>query len=325
MGFGAALGSVFSGVLNFGLGMSNQQNQNVLNAQQLAFAREQMERNEALQREFAQHGLRWKVADAKAAGVHPLFAMGAPGQSFSPMAVGYNPQSSGGLSVPDFGALGQNIERAINAGKTQNERNNYIDANAVAMQQLQLENAQLQNDYLRANILRISNNLGPPMPSGVSAGGGLTGQQPGVVKDPSTGEHEMKPFEVSTAQPGSPGQAAGRAQPSVSWGLTADGSGFQAYPAKIPGLDEVEGPLGWEWYLRNRIMPIISPGDGPDMAVVRQRFPTAIGVRFDHDSLTWKPVFSNRPAFASPPKSTARDVGVGIRHPMLTSVWRNYR
>lgn len=36
--------------------------------------------NAELQREFAQHGIRWKVADAKAAGIHPLAALGATTQ-----------------------------------------------------------------------------------------------------------------------------------------------------------------------------------------------------------------------------------------------------
>lgn len=40
--------------------------------------------NLAAQREFAQMGLRWKVADARAAGLHPLSAIGASGASFSP-------------------------------------------------------------------------------------------------------------------------------------------------------------------------------------------------------------------------------------------------
>jgi hypothetical protein len=35
------------------------------------------------QREFAQHGIRWKVQDAIAAGIHPYYAMGAPTSSFN--------------------------------------------------------------------------------------------------------------------------------------------------------------------------------------------------------------------------------------------------
>lgn len=50
-------------------------------------ARSQNRANEALQREFAQHGIRWKVEDAKAAGLHPLAAIGAQGASYSPATV----------------------------------------------------------------------------------------------------------------------------------------------------------------------------------------------------------------------------------------------
>lgn len=38
----------------------------------------------AYQREFAQHGIRWRVADAKAAGIHPLAALGSPGAQYQP-------------------------------------------------------------------------------------------------------------------------------------------------------------------------------------------------------------------------------------------------
>lgn len=41
--------------------------------------------NARLQREFAQNSIRWKVNDAKMAGIHPTYALGAQGTSFSPM------------------------------------------------------------------------------------------------------------------------------------------------------------------------------------------------------------------------------------------------
>jgi len=40
--------------------------------------------NIQLQKDFAQHGIRWRVEDAKAAGIHPLAAVGAAGASYSP-------------------------------------------------------------------------------------------------------------------------------------------------------------------------------------------------------------------------------------------------
>lgn len=44
-------------------------------------------RNEQTQREFAQNAIQWRVADAKKAGLHPLFALGGGGASFSPNPV----------------------------------------------------------------------------------------------------------------------------------------------------------------------------------------------------------------------------------------------
>lgn len=43
--------------------------------------------NVAYQKEFAQKGVQWKVEDAKNAGLHPLYALGANTTSFSPIPV----------------------------------------------------------------------------------------------------------------------------------------------------------------------------------------------------------------------------------------------
>lgn len=46
--------------------------------------------NIAYQKEFAQNGIQWRVKDAQAAGVSPLFALGASGATFSPSSVALN-------------------------------------------------------------------------------------------------------------------------------------------------------------------------------------------------------------------------------------------
>lgn len=48
-------------------------------------------KNAKLQREFAQYGIRYRVADAKAAGIHPLAALGMSPVQASPVAVGADP------------------------------------------------------------------------------------------------------------------------------------------------------------------------------------------------------------------------------------------
>lgn len=106
------------------------------------------------QREFAQHGVRWRAEDAKAAGLHPLAALGM-------QATGFNP-----VSAPtNFADAGQNIGRAIGTALTPAEKN---EAEGT-LAKLGLERAQLQNDYLRAQIRQI-NAAGTPPPRPAIAG-----------------------------------------------------------------------------------------------------------------------------------------------------------
>ena len=49
------------------------------------FGKSEADKNIKYQKQFAQHGIRWKVEDAKAAGLHPLYALGANTHSFTPV------------------------------------------------------------------------------------------------------------------------------------------------------------------------------------------------------------------------------------------------
>lgn len=116
--------------------------------------------NIANQKEFAQHGIRWKVADAQASGLHPLAALGAQTSSFSNIVGGDIPAAKS-----DFGGMGQDIGRAIDAGSTQDERNSRMQ-NAVSKiaTSLQLEKASLENEELRTSIAKQRAQLPPPFP-----------------------------------------------------------------------------------------------------------------------------------------------------------------
>lgn len=46
------------------------------------------------QREFAQHGVQWRVADAKAAGLHPVYALGGAGASYTPSPIVIDPMAN---------------------------------------------------------------------------------------------------------------------------------------------------------------------------------------------------------------------------------------
>lgn len=73
------------------------------------------DQNAALQREFAQQGLQWKAADARAAGLHPLAALGGSGYTASPSYI----QGDTGSWA---NSLGQDISRALSANQTQPQR-----------------------------------------------------------------------------------------------------------------------------------------------------------------------------------------------------------
>lgn len=117
--------------------------------------------NIQLQREFAQNGIRWKVDDARAAGIHPLYALGANTVSFSPVSVGSAINTSLGSSLA---SAGQDISRAVDATRTAPER--LVAREAT---KLQLEGMQLDNDIKRAtyasSMQRLAQNANPPIPA----------------------------------------------------------------------------------------------------------------------------------------------------------------
>lgn len=121
----------------------------------------QAELNRAAQEEFAKKGIRWRVADARAAGIHPLYALGAQTTSFSPVSVGLTADTSFGSGVA---SAGQDISRAINATRTAPER-----VEATAMTAAQIEGLQLDNEIKRATLAsqvqKITAAQNPPMPS----------------------------------------------------------------------------------------------------------------------------------------------------------------
>lgn len=124
------------------------------NEQALAWGREQY----ANQKEFAQQGIKWKVNDAKRAGIHPLYALGAQTTSYSPVTVGNTADTSMGSAIA---AAGQDISRAALAGSTDKER---VSAYEKTLQSLSLEREQLNNQLLRSQIAKTNAQLPPPVP-----------------------------------------------------------------------------------------------------------------------------------------------------------------
>ena len=113
------------------------------------------EANMALQREFAQNGIRWKVEDAKQAGIHPLYALGASTPSFSPVSANFSNQLDG------LASASQDIGRAIDSTRTSSER---MESRIA---RLQVEGMEIDNAKKRAELRLLEQPAsGPPGPSG---------------------------------------------------------------------------------------------------------------------------------------------------------------
>lgn len=166
-------------------------------------AREQM----ALQKEFAQHGLSWRVEDARAAGLHPLSALGAQLPAYSP--VGFQEVGT------DFSSIGQNLSRARGAQMTATQRELEKLALLNAAAQLKESDARramylseaARNDR-EANAQSFPVDLGFPEPG---MGQSLPPGQTLLLEGQSapTGQILVKPAEAFSASGSNAGMAAG--------------------------------------------------------------------------------------------------------------------
>lgn len=202
--------------------------------------------NMALQREFAQNGIQWKVEDAKKAGIHPIYALGSAGASFSPVSGNFTSPTS------DLGAVGQDIGRAINSTRTESQRQ---DAFTQASQKLQLERGALENEVLRADLAsktgRMRATQNPPMAAAADPYL-LPGQTQSGLTTP-------KALEVTPAPKNAP-HSEGGAIVDAGWARTK--TGWVPVPSKDV-KERIEDNLPHELahFMRNNILPMV-PGAG---------------------------------------------------------------
>lgn len=251
---------------DLGLGFS----QNMFDAQFPESVR-QFNTNFALQDELARSGVRMRVADAKAAGISPLVALGmqpmggspvystfpqvsAPGGTSSggyvpggsPTGAGVSP-GSWGSGRGRFSNMGQHIGRAIEAALTHGERHTQV------MQGLAETRGMLENELLARqldnSILATKKQVGPPMPAGnLSSAMSSQGNGQGYT---------VRAVEIPATQPGTRTQEAG-AMPETTWQAADDrGHSFRPMPSlSMYGEDQdIGNPAIIGYYLRNRLLP----------------------------------------------------------------------
>lgn len=198
---------------------------------------DQAKKDRSMQREFAQNSIQWKVADAKKAGVHPLYALGS-------MPITPSPSSwDGGAS--SMSSMGQNISRALMANRDRRERVAIAAEEARTRKQAdalfdqQLRKNELDMEYTRSLIARNNSaQLGPPAPS----------------TSPAPGSVVLGPARVEVGSIGAPERSPGAITDRQFQHRSGGGLGYvPSEQAKERMEDDAFQELGWFW--RNNIMP----------------------------------------------------------------------
>lgn len=142
------IGEIIGGLLGLGGSQYNQR-------QNEKMQEESQDKNIKLQKEFAQYGLRWKVADAEAAGVHPVFAVGGGTAGAIPSSV--MPAASDGS---EWRQAGEMVSNAINA-RTVREREE-----RAAELQAKIAASEIERNEAQAMLYRseAARNLQAPPP-----------------------------------------------------------------------------------------------------------------------------------------------------------------
>lgn len=200
-------------------------------------------RQEALQKEFAQSGIQWKVQDAEKAGIHPLYALGANTVSYSPSTIGPTPNNF------DFlGSAGQNIGRAIQAGQSNPAR---IQALQLTAAQLQNEGLQLDNDLKRTQLVSAANlasqpGTGPGLPTLLTQSA-----MPGQGNSPQIDGPSMDVSKkISPTMAAKHIEAGGN--PELLLGKTKTGWAPQI-PQSLSESFEQDNIGYWQWFIRNKL------------------------------------------------------------------------
>lgn len=258
---GAAIGSSFGPwgtVIGAGAGLvggmlSNRSNQ------------EQAERGYSVQREALQNGISWRVADAKRAGIHPLYALGAPPMNMSPVVM----EDQLG---PALRNAGQNVADTIRSAQTPEQRAAQSMDYQLAASQVSKNDA--ERDYYTALAAgqhqKNLQTINAPGPYG-------TGVQPelhGMGQMPTgsgRGIIDLKPAENISPKGGADWSAAGQ-NPNMELRMVDKGLPMYMPLAQGDSMEETLSEMSFPAYagLLMRNARIFGPGWMKDY--VRSRY-----------------------------------------------------
>lgn len=210
----------------------------------------------ALQKEFAQHGVSWRVADAERAGIHPLYALGATGATYSPTTyIGAEPRRSKvSKTLSHLGAMGQDVTRAIYATAPQ-------EAREKALFKQSFIKGELENEILRSQLAQLK-QTGPAFPSSSGMSNQLLGGQGDSGYSYGGAMVTEVPHRPMYTHPGRPGQDVG----SISdYAYIRTPTGYAIAPSKDVKErieDQIIPETMWAW--RNLLKPSRAGLPAPD-------------------------------------------------------------
>jgi len=218
-------------------------------------------------KEFAQKGIRWKVNDARKAGIAPEFALGASTHSPS---FATQPDQTGNM-IAD---AGQNISRAALAEASQPDRQM-----SKALQVETLRGMKLDNDIKEG---QGQASVGYPQnPAFPSANGNVI---PGQGNSPVVMDKALERTGQSRNAPYSEGAAI----PSVGWSTTKDG-GLRPVPSQdIKNRIEDQVIPETAWAAQHLVAPNFGKGAEPPKEALP---PKAIGWKWSVSRQAYYPLF----------------------------------
>ncbi|UPW41890.1 DNA pilot protein [Dipodfec virus RodF1_85] len=264
MGFdlGSIAGAAISGGASLVGGMMNA-------TMSKTIAREQMRQ----QKEFAQNGIQWRVEDAKKAGLHPLYAIGAQGASYTPVS---QDSSSLGNAVADAGQyLGRAIDGSLdNATRKAIEQENLEYARTIRELTQMKAGAEVMNLELQNRRLKLDNDAQEMLNSQRTLASSNPGRPVSVstpmgefnVNNPDIRRYtrkvagngatalagvSLKPAEVVISSPGNPAQTAGA---NSDYSLIRTDNGYTKVPSQAfadSTDDDIVAKIAW--HMRNTV------------------------------------------------------------------------